>query len=159
MLQKKLDNIAISKMRTIRILEADLDQILKWASREMIKEIKRRPDGLSDMQFGFRKHHTTHQAILSMTSMIDIAHQARIGFATADADCRAAFKCVIPEVIRLAITAKGTRIIWCGLYTPILHRRNFRCAQEALHHKNDMEEEIEISVAVSEAEHQDLTGY
>ena len=38
--------------------------------------------------------------------MIDIAHQARIGFATADADCRAAFDCVIPEIIRLALIAK-----------------------------------------------------
>ena len=65
----------------------------------MMKAIERRPNGLSDMQFGFRKHHTTHQAILSTTLMIDIAHQAHIGFATADADCRAAFDCVIPEVI------------------------------------------------------------
>ena len=39
--------------------------------------------------------------------MIDIAHQARIGFATADADCRAAFDCIIPEVIRLALLAEG----------------------------------------------------
>ena len=42
-----------------------------------------------------------------MTSMIDIAHQARIRFATGDADCRAAFDCVIPEIIRLALIAKG----------------------------------------------------
>ena len=89
-------------MRTIRLLEADLNQVLKWASREKMREIEKRPDGLSGMQFGFRKHRTMHQAILSKTSMIDIAHQARIGFATADADCRAAFDCVIPEIIRLA---------------------------------------------------------
>ena len=107
MLQKKVDNINISKMRTIRLMEADLNQVLKWASREIMREIEKRPDGLSDMQFGFRKHRTTHQAILSTTSMIDIAHQARIGFATADADCRAAFDCVIPEIIRLALIAKG----------------------------------------------------
>ena len=78
MIQKKLDNIAISKMRTIRLLEVDLNQILKWTSQEMMKAIERSPGGLSDMQFGFRKHCTTHQAILSTTSMIDIAHQARI---------------------------------------------------------------------------------
>ena len=84
-----------------------MNQILKWASREMMREIERRPDRLSDMQFGFQKHHTTHQAILSTTSMIDIAHQARIGFATAGADCRAALDCVIPEMIRLALIAKG----------------------------------------------------
>ena len=71
-------------MRTVRILEVDLNQILKWESREMIKEIKRKPNGLSDMQYIFRKHRTTHQAILSMTSMIDIAHQAHIGFGTAE---------------------------------------------------------------------------
>ena len=107
MLQKKLDNIDISKMRTIRLLEADLNQILKWASREMMREIEKKPDRLSDMQFGFRKHRMTHQAILSTITMIDIAHQAQIGFATADADCRAAFNCVIPEIIRLALIAKG----------------------------------------------------
>ena len=94
-------------MRTIRLLEADLNQILKWASREMMKAIERRPDRLSDMQFRFRKHCTTHQAILSTTSMIGIAHQARTGFATADTDCQATFDCVIPAVIRLALIAKG----------------------------------------------------
>ena len=107
MLQKKLNNIDISKMRTIRLLEADLNQILKWASREMMREIEKKPDGLSDTQFGLRKHCTTHQAILSTTTMINIAHQAQVGFAIGDADCREAFDCVIPEIIRLALIAKG----------------------------------------------------
>ena len=75
----------------ICLMEVDLNQVLKWASREIMRAIEKRPDGLSNMQFGFRKHRTTHQAIMSTTSMINIAHQARIGFATADADCRAAF--------------------------------------------------------------------
>ena len=107
MLQKKIDNIDISKMRTIRLLEADLNQVLKWASREIMRAIEKRPDGLSDTQFRFRKHCTRHQAMLSMTMMNNIAHQAQIGFATADVDCRAAFDCVIPEIIRLAFIAKG----------------------------------------------------
>ena len=101
-------------------MEADLNHILKWAIREMMREIEKNPDELSDMQFGFgfRKHHTTHQAILSATTMIDIAHQARIGFATADADCRAAFDCVIPEIIRLALIAKGVpENILCFIYS------------------------------------------
>ena len=72
-----------------------------------MRAIEKRPDGLSDMQLSFRKHRTTHQAILSTTSTIDIAHQGRIGFVTADADCRAAFDCIIPEIIRLALIAKG----------------------------------------------------
>ena len=49
----------------------------------------------------------THQAILSTTLMIDIAHQAHIEFVIADADYRAAFDCVIPDVIQLALIAKG----------------------------------------------------
>ena len=73
MLQKKVDNIDTSKMRTIRLMEADLNQVLKWVSREIMRAIEKRPDGLSDMQFGFRKHRTMHQAILSTTLMIDIA--------------------------------------------------------------------------------------
>ena len=73
MLQKKANSIDISKMRTIRLMEADLNQVLKWASREIMKEIEKQPDRLSNMQFGFRKHRTMHQAILSTTSMIDIA--------------------------------------------------------------------------------------
>ena len=77
MLQKKVDNIDISKMRTIRLMEADLNQVLKWASREIMRAIEQRPEGLSDMQFGFRKHRTTHQEILSTTSIIDIARQIR----------------------------------------------------------------------------------
>ena len=91
MLQKKVDNIDISKMRTICLMKADLNQVLKWACREIMRAIEKRPDGLSDMQLGFRKHCTTHQEILSTTSMMDIARQARIGFATADVDCRAVF--------------------------------------------------------------------
>ena len=76
MLQKKIDNIDITKMRTIRLLEADLNQVLKWVSREIMSAIEKRPDGLSDMQFRSKKHGTTHQAILGMTTIIDIAHQA-----------------------------------------------------------------------------------
>ena len=124
----------------------------------MIKEIKRKPNGLSDMQYIFRKHRTTHQAILSMTSMIDIAHQAHIGFGTADADCRAAFDCVIPEVIRLALIAKGFLENMVMFIYSHLPQTEYRCAQEALHQRTDMEEEIEVLVAVREAEHQDLTG-
>ena len=63
-------------MRTIRLLEAHLNQVLKWATKEMMREIEKRPDRLSGMQFRFRKHCTTHQTILSMTAMINIAHQA-----------------------------------------------------------------------------------
>ena len=107
MLQMKVENIDISKMRTVRLMEAETEQVLKWASREIMRAIEKLPDGRSDMQFGFRKHRTTHQEFLSMTSMIDIARQARIGVASADADRRAAFDCVIPEIIRLALIAKG----------------------------------------------------
>ena len=64
MLQKKVDNIDVSKMRTICLMEADLNQVLKWASREIMRAIEQRPEGLSDIQFGFRKHRTTQQAIL-----------------------------------------------------------------------------------------------
>ena len=60
MLQKKVDNLGISKKRTIRLMEVDLNQVLNWASREIMRAIEKRPDGLSDMQFGFRKHYTTH---------------------------------------------------------------------------------------------------
>ena len=42
MLQKKVDNIDISKMRTIRLMEADLNQVLKWASREIMRAIDQR---------------------------------------------------------------------------------------------------------------------
>jgi len=41
MLQKKVDNIDIPKNRTIQLMEADLNQVLKWASREIIREIEK----------------------------------------------------------------------------------------------------------------------
>ena len=57
MLQKKIDNIDTSKMRTIQLLEVDLNQVLKWASREIMRAIEKRPEGLSDMQFGYNRQY------------------------------------------------------------------------------------------------------
>ena len=44
MLQKKVDNIDISKMRMICLTKADLNQVLKWASRKIMRAIEKRPD-------------------------------------------------------------------------------------------------------------------
>ena len=41
MLQKKADSIDVSKMRMICLMEADLNQVLKWASREIMKKIEK----------------------------------------------------------------------------------------------------------------------
>ena len=61
----------------------------------------------SDMQFGFLAKQTTYQAIMSIETMIDHAHQARVGLAISDTDCKSAFDCFIPEVVRLGLLSKG----------------------------------------------------
>ena len=40
-------------METIRLLKADLNQVLKRTSGEIMRAIKKRPYGLSNMQIGF----------------------------------------------------------------------------------------------------------
>ena len=59
------------------------------------------------MQFGFRTKRTTYQAIMNINTMIDHAHQARVGLAISDTDCKSAFNCCIPEIIRLGLLSKG----------------------------------------------------
>ena len=61
----------------------------------------------SDMQFRFRAKRTTHQAVMSIKTIIDHAHQARVGFAITDTDCKSAFDCCILEVIQLGLLSKG----------------------------------------------------
>ena len=59
------------------------------------------------MQFGFRTKRTTYQAIMSFNTMIDQAHQARVGLEISDTDCKPAFDCCIPEIIQLGLLFKG----------------------------------------------------
>ena len=98
MLPKKLNNCRIDSLRYIRLMEADLNQILKHIARVAIHEMER-TKSISDMQFGFRTRRATYQAIMSINTMIDHAHQVRVGFTISDTNCKSAFNCCIPEII------------------------------------------------------------
>ena len=76
-----------------------------------------------------------------------------------DADCRAVFDCVIPEIIRLALIAKGVPENMVRFMYSHLTQTNSRSAQEVLHLTNGMEEAIEVSAAARVVEHRVLTGY
>ena len=64
-------------------------------------------ESFSDMQFGFRAKRTTYQEIMSINTMINHTHKARVGFAISDTDCKSVFGCCIPEVIQLGLLSKG----------------------------------------------------
>ena len=98
MLPKKQNNFHINSFRCIRLMEADLNQILKHIARVAIHEMER-TKSISDMQFGFRTRRATYQAIMSINTMIDHAHQVRVGFTISDTNCKSAFNCCIPEII------------------------------------------------------------
>ena len=66
-----------------------------------------RAESFPDMQFGFRTRRTTYQAVMSINTTINHAHQARVVFAISDTDCKAAFNCCIPEIIQLGPLLKG----------------------------------------------------
>ena len=98
MIPKKINNCCIDSLRCICLMEADLNQILKHIAQVSMREMEK-TDSLSDMQFGFWAKRTTYQAVMSINTMINHAHQARVGFAISDTDCKSAFNCCIPEVI------------------------------------------------------------
>ena len=79
MLPKKLNNCRIDSLRCILLMEADLNQEFKHIARVGMQEMER-TDGFLDMQFGLQARRTTYQAIMSINTMIDHAHQARVGF-------------------------------------------------------------------------------
>ena len=47
---------------------------------------------------------------MSINKMIDHAHQARVGRAISDTDCKSAFDCCIPEIIWLGLLSKGMSV-------------------------------------------------
>ena len=72
-----------------------------------MREIEKLDDGLSDMQHGFRKGRNTYHSAMSIITAIDIFRQARTGFALVETDCKAAFDCCIPEIVKMSWLAKG----------------------------------------------------
>ena len=106
MLPKKLNNCRINSLQCIHLMEADLNQILKHIARVTMREMER-IESFSDMQFGFRTRRTTYQAVMSINTMIDHTHQAKVVFAILDTDCNSAFNCCIPEIIQLCLLSKG----------------------------------------------------
>eukprot|EP00816_Leptocylindrus_hargravesii_P007391 CAMPEP_0196806720 /NCGR_PEP_ID=MMETSP1362-20130617/6636_1 /TAXON_ID=163516 /ORGANISM="Leptocylindrus danicus, Strain CCMP1856" /LENGTH=322 /DNA_ID=CAMNT_0042180327 /DNA_START=676 /DNA_END=1645 /DNA_ORIENTATION=- len=73
MLQKKPNNFDISKMRIIKICEADANFL--------------------------------HSA-MSIITAIEIVRQAQTGFVLVETDCKAAFDCCIPEIVKMSWLAK-----------------------------------------------------
>ena len=59
------------------------------------------------MQYKFRKGKTTYQATLAVVSIMELAALARTNIATVDTDCKSAFSCCVPELIRIKLLAMG----------------------------------------------------
>ena len=57
------------------------------------------------MQYGFRKGKTTYQATLAMVSIMDLAALARTHITTVDTDCKSAFDCCVPVVVKIKMLA------------------------------------------------------
>ena len=106
MLQKKPNNFNISKLRIIRIYEADVNFLLKHIGKRVMRSVEKN-NCLSDMQHGFRKRRNTYHSAMSIITAIDIFRQARTGFALVETDCKAAFDCCIPEIVKLSWLSKG----------------------------------------------------
>ena len=51
------------------------------------------------------KGKTTYQATLTLVSIMDLAALARSNIATVDTDCKSAFDCCDPELIRIKLLA------------------------------------------------------
>ena len=107
MLQKKEKVNNIEKLRCIRLLEGDKNFALKHVARTAMRELEKNDGGFSEMQYGFRKGKTTYQATLAVVSIMDLAALARTLIATVDTDCKSAFDCCIPELIKIKMLAMG----------------------------------------------------
>ena len=46
--------------------------------------------------------------IMCINTIINHAHESRVGFTISDTDGKSAFDCCIPEVIHLGLLSKGT---------------------------------------------------
>mmetsp|Transcript_19971 Transcript_19971/g.30637 ORF Transcript_19971/g.30637 Transcript_19971/m.30637 type:complete len:205 (-) Transcript_19971:286-900(-) len=105
MLQKKPNNFNISKMRIIKIFEADINFLLKHIGKRVMRSVEKNK-GFSDMQHGFRKRRNTYHSAMSIITAINIFRQARTGFALVETDCKAAFDCCIPEIVKMSWLSK-----------------------------------------------------
>ena len=107
MLQKKPNNFNITAMRIIKIFEGDTNFLLKHIGRQAMRSIEQLENGLSDMQHGFRKGRNTYHSAMSIITAMDIFRQACTGFALVETDCKAAFDCCIPEIVKMSWLANG----------------------------------------------------
>ena len=72
-----------------------------------MRELEKNDGEFSDMQYGFRKGKMTYQVTLAVVSIMDLAALARTHIATVDTDCKPAFDCCIPELIKINMLAMG----------------------------------------------------
>ena len=80
---------------------------MKHIARTAMRELEKNDGGFSEMQYSFRKGKTTYQATLAVVSIMDLAALARTHIATVDTDCKSAFNCCIPELIKIKMLAMG----------------------------------------------------
>ena len=90
--------------------------------------------------------------------MMDHAHHARVGFAISDTDCKSAFNCCIPEIIRLGLLSNGMP----GNIVTFLHnhltKTQFNMIAGGFTSENRYGEVPQVSEAAREEEHQAFTG-
>ena len=73
-------------------------------SNERIRELQRR---FLRNAVWFIKGKTTYQETLAAVSVMALAALARTNIATVDTDCKSAFNCCIPELIRIKLLVMG----------------------------------------------------
>ena len=132
-LQKKPGVYDIESMRIIRLLECDLNFMLKIKfAKHAMHSLERRPEGspLADNQYGFRPKRSTEQAILRNRISLDIAHQTSSIFATLETDCKAAFDCCDPNLVVIAHLRLGIPEILAKLMSNHLNLTKFNVRSE-----------------------------
>ena len=72
-----------------------------------MRESEKNNGGFSEMQYRFRKRKMTYQATLAVVSIMNLPALARNNITTVDTDCKSAFNCCIPELIRIKLLAMG----------------------------------------------------
>ena len=110
------------------------------------------------MQFGFRTKRTIYQTIMSINTTIDHAHQARVGLAILDTDCKTAFDCCIQEITHVGLLSKEMPDNIVKFLHNHLRKTKFNVIAGGFTSENRYVEDPPVSEVDKEEEHLAFTG-
>jgi hypothetical protein len=107
LLQKDPKSVRIDKNRTIMIMEADRNFILKWTTAKKLMQYAEKQGTIADEQFGGRQGHCAIDGAILKTMEYEIIRMLHMLEGNFEADARACFDRMIENMTNMCLRAQG----------------------------------------------------